>query len=127
MLVGSVAVVVGAVTHAVATAWFLIGTCRVSDTADRVPAPASAQGLLCDRQQHWLNALPYVALASSAVAAVALAVALWRAGSWRWLGVTACVWLPLLVSVGLALPPDGCSDEQRDGLPARSCATVADG
>ncbi len=124
VVAGIVAVLVGGLTHAVAVAWFLISTCAVSDVADHVPAEASRQGLLCDRQEHWLNAAPYVALAASLLLSVALAVALWpKRGSARWLGLTACIWVPLLVSVALALPSDTCSPAQRRDLPERACST----
>lgn len=128
VVVGGLALLVGACTHALAGVYFLIGTCAVSDVADRVPAVASPQGLLCDREQSWLNAVPYVALVASLLLAVALAVLLFsRGGPRRWLGLTACLWLPVVTSLALAAPPDTCTDQQARDLPAQECRTTPDG
>lgn len=125
-IAGLAALLLAAGTHALAAVWFLVGTCAVSDVADRVPAPASTQGRLCDASQHWLNAVPWVVLGLSAVLAVILAVALLRSATWRWVGLTAWLWLPLLASAALAAPDDACSPAQRGELPARDCRTTTD-
>ena len=127
-VVGLVALVVGGLVHAAAVPWFLIDTCAVSDVAHRGPAPASAQGLLCDYEDHWLNATPYVALALSLVLSVVLAVVLWsKAGAARWVGLAAVLWLPVVVSLALALPGDSCSSLQRRDLPAADCDRSGNG
>jgi hypothetical protein len=127
ILVALATACLAALTHYVAVALFLVGTCAVDDTATTVPAPASLQGLVCDRQDSWLNVVPYVLLASSLVAAVALAALLWRSARWRWVALTAWLWLPAAVWAVLALPPDSCTDDQRREHRAQDCRTVADG
>jgi hypothetical protein len=104
----------------------ILATCQVSDVASRVPAPASVQGRICDRQDHWLNAMPYVVLAGSVVIAVVLAVVWWDTTR-RWLGVTACLWLAPLSALALALPPDTCSSDQAADEPRWACSTVGNG
>lgn len=122
------ALVVAVATHYVALMVFVFGTCQVSDTSERVPAPASLQGLLCDRQDSWLNAVPWIVLVSSMVGAVVLAVVTWRRPfGGRSLGLTACLWLPLVVTFVLAVPPDTCTDAQRRDLPAYACDTAGNG
>lgn len=122
------AAVVAAAAHAaVGLTWFLIGTCGVSDVADRVPAPASWQGRVCDSSDHWANAVPWVALVVSSLLAVVLAFRLWPLARWRWVGLTACLWLPLLVGSALAAPPDTCTPAQRGSIPAYACDTAGGG
>ena len=53
------------------------------------------QGRICDAEDHWLN--------------VALAVRLLQS-RWRWVGLTACLWLPLAVYAVLRVPPDACTE-----------------
>lgn len=128
VVVGVLTLVVGTCLHALAAVFFLIETCAVSDVADRVPAVASPQGLLCDRQQSWLNAVPYLAWGVSLLLAVALAVVLFsRGGLGRWVGLTACLWLPMVTSLALAAPSDTCSDRQQRELSAQECGTTPDG
>lgn len=117
--------VVAAVAHALlGVTWFLMGTCAVSDVADRRPAPASPQGLVCDASDHWANAVPWVALAASVLLAVGLAVLLWPLARWRWMGMSACLWLPVVTVLALAAPTDTCTPDQRRTLPAYACDTT---
>ena len=111
-------------THFLAAAYMFFGACAISDTADRGPAPASPQGLICDGEDHWLNVVPLVALPASVLLAVALAVAWWPAPRWRWVGLTAFLWLPLVTAVALSLPSDTCSPEQRRDLRDYACDTT---
>ena len=69
----------------------------------------------------------YMALLVGSVGlAVVLAVRWWSVPRWRVLGLTACVWLPLLMFVGFQGPGDSCTDEQRRDLPAYSCDHTTD-
>lgn len=122
-LVGVAALVVAVPTHVGAALWTFFGACSISDTADVVPAPASIQGRICDSQDHWLNAVPYVLLAASIVLAVGLAI-LWWDSAWRWVGLTSGVWLALVTGVLLALPPDGCLPSQEDDARHDECSRV---
>lgn len=120
------ALLIAAVTHALVGLWTFFETCGVSDTATEVPAPASAQGRVCDAQDHWLNLAPWILLALGVVASVALAVRL--VGSrWRWVGLTACLWVPMVVAGVLAVPPDACSPEAYADAPAYACSRTGNG
>lgn len=125
-LVGLGALLVALPAQLVVGVGTVLGTCQVSDTASRVPAPASVQGRICDAQDHWLNAALYVVLGGSVVLAVVLAV-LWWNTTRRWLGVTACVWLAPLSALALALPPDTCSSDRAADEPRWACSTVGNG
>ncbi len=113
-------------THAAAGLWTLFASCQISDTASRVPAPASFQGRVCDAQDHWLNAAPYVVLGVSVVLSVVLVVVWWNTKR-RWLGVTACVWLAVISAALLAVPPDSCRASQVADQPRWACSTVGNG
>ena len=125
-MVGAVALVLELLTHILGAVWTFFETCRISDTADRVPAPASVQGRVCDAQDHWLNVAPYVVLPASVVLAVVLAV-LWWSSTRRWVGLTAPVWLAVVSTVALAVPGDTCSDATRRDQPAWACRTTGNG
>jgi hypothetical protein len=45
---------------------------------------------------------------------------------WRVLGLTAGLWLPLLVFMAFRAPSNSCSEEQRRDLPAYSCHRTTD-
>ena len=98
----------------------------MSDTAITVPAPASMQGRVCDAQDHWLNLVPWVLLVLGVVAAVVLAVRL-LPSRWPGVGLTACLWVPAVITVVLAASPDDCTAGQRDTEPAYACSRVGNG
>ena len=112
--------------HALAGLGTFFMTCRISDVAQVVPAPASAQGRVCDAQDHWSNLVPWVVLGLGVVLAVVLAVRL-RSSRWSWVGLTACLWVPVVVFGVLAAPSDACSPEQRAAAPAYDCSRTGNG
>ena len=129
-LVGAAALVVAVSTHAVTAIALFFGTCKVSDTANRIPAPASAQGQLCRAVGHSDPGLYVVGaiFVASVLLAAATAVLAWRSSSrWRPAGLTACLWLPIVLWAGLSLPPDSCTDGQRRDNTAYACDRTGDG
>lgn len=128
VLAAVAALAVAVVAHAAVFYYFVFGTCAISDTADTVPARASAQGQVCRAVSH-LDAGLHVAaglLVVSGLLAVVLAVRWWGSPRRRVLGLTACLWLPLLVSVASSAPSDSCSESQRRELPAYECTRASD-
>ena len=119
-LVAVLALPVAVASHALAGVWTLLTTCGVSDVAQISPAPASRQGRICDAEDHWLNVVPWVVLGLGVVLAVVLAVRL-LSSRWRWVGLTACLWLPLVAYAVLRVPPDTCTEAQARDLPPYSC------
>lgn len=117
---------VAVATHALAGLMTFLMTCQISDVAQVVPAPASVQGRVCDAQDHWLNLVPWVVLGLGVVIAVVLAVRL-LSSRWRWVGLTACLWVPLVGFGVLAAPSDACSPEQRAAAPAYACSRAGNG
>ncbi|HXH81115.1 hypothetical protein [Nocardioides sp.] len=122
-VVGAATLVVAVIAHYATALSAVIGTCRVSDQAQTIPARESAQGRLCEAISHTESAF-YIAvalLAVSVILAVVLAVRWWTNPRMRFVGLTACLWLPLLAFLAFAAPSDSCSDEQRSKLPEIAC------
>ena len=61
------------------------------------------------------------------VVAVILALRLLSSRRWRWVGLSACLWVPLVAVGVLAAAPDACSTEQEASRPAYDCSRTGSG
>lgn len=118
---------VAVATATAAGLWTFLHTCAISDVADRVPAPTSMQGRVCDASDSWLNLLPWAVLVLAVLLAVGLAVRLWSVPRLRVVGLSAGLWLQLLAAGVLAVPSDSCSEAQHGDLPAYACDRTGNG
>ncbi len=118
---------VALLTHAAAGFFTLFSTCAVSDTAGEIPARASVQGRLCGEGDHWLSVVPWLVLGLGVVLAVVLTTRLVASRRWRWVGLSACLWVPVVAVAVLAAPSDTCSPEQYATGPAYECSRAGNG
>ncbi len=104
---------------------FLVEHCYASDVPGPVPAPASIQGRICGPSDASASLVMLAFLAASFVAIVGL-VAMWRKAR-DWVGKVVALMTPVAVLAltwgALMLPPDSCTDEQRDRESTGRCAT----